>query len=724
MSKKQSILSKLFKKNKPDQVNKNDRTAEDVERFQATSSRFGRKSVFSKSRHYKDIRLSADVFPQIRLENKPSNKEDFLRFKERYIDDVFEVVRGYYDYVANLPGVGDDEELKRLLHHVIREFIKYFWDMPASKEHHHTGRFGLLVHSLRVACEEAEKGADYKLWTQSGLDKQRMLKEKGDIILAHFFAGLFHDAHKVHDYKLVFQGPYGKNEYDPHRGGVLNFNMVNPAHMDRKEGWEKQPQNLFHYNIAIMVWMVGWDFFSKMKSAEVFQYCLGTMVLMKEGQDEADSLDAAAGSASDPSQALHFGILDALNSLFRETPENCGMYRLSNDWFAIHYASFTNKVARKTSVFANNTAVANYLGNIGALASKLIDGSARNSEKMTYVVTYSDGNTKRIKDSGLAFMSREYAQNILDHIASEQSLQPQLPVLAIEKKMFPEDSLLACLNPMLPEDCFVDPPTPPLEAEKQEQKPEEKQPSQPQPEPVRKPQQESANFAQKPQQQGALVNEPMEAAPGHEEKVCESLPHDSEPKGERDEAPESKASAEELLQAAQEATAIIPPAPEEESPTEEDAKEYDYIQTPAGEVLDAEGLLKEVLRVLGDNPINTNSKDCLAFFVLDAETKSARFYIKFRELLGQAMHIGPKTLKTSEGREATLKAVHLLHSEGFVVDATPQRLKGESYFAMDDLAHEKPIPLDKVLAVQMEWFSIKEDLRSLRQFVETHAVEV
>lgn len=184
------MLRNLFKKKAPQKDAPVVATHKDMETHALARNRFGKETIMTRVRHWKHIELHPEYFPEIKEAKKPNNP-DFKRIKHEYAEMVFSVIQDYYNYVINLSGLSNRPELHKVLKHTLLEFITLFWDMPASNNNHHSFRFGLLIHSLRVACENAELGESFKLFTESGINTEAMIRDKGHIILAHFLWDCF-----------------------------------------------------------------------------------------------------------------------------------------------------------------------------------------------------------------------------------------------------------------------------------------------------------------------------------------------------------------------------------------------------------------------------------------------------------------------------------------------------------------------------------------------------
>ncbi|MBU1249114.1 MAG: TraI domain-containing protein [Proteobacteria bacterium] len=428
----------------------------DLKKTDQYRERFGRKTVLGRSVHYSDLPLLPELFPKIRLTKKPAN-EEFLSIRKDLVDAVFEVIRGHYQYVIGLPGLSKREDLHKVLEHVLREFIRFFWDMPASKDNHHAEEFGMLIHSLNVACAHAEQAAENKrLWASSGLDSERMHKEQGYLILAYFCAALFHDAHKIFDYDLVCVGEHGVLvRFVPALGGLLNFKLVHPG--SYRVEWDHLPNDTFFHNVSLLFTFVPKDFLFNKECPEVFQSILAKMIEFKEGQDPIDKANAhEAMNDRDPAARMYMAILDCIRENLELKPKTLGLYKVSDDWYAFDFEMFPMSIVNaEPRLFRHPRIVLLFLDSLGVLAHKIIDWVPRHSEQFTCSFSFSSGDTFRMKNVSLGFIRKEYIQAVLKSFVLEVRRHIEFPVVKIDGKRLHKESLVYLLKPALPEDSFI-----------------------------------------------------------------------------------------------------------------------------------------------------------------------------------------------------------------------------------------------------------------------------
>jgi hypothetical protein len=191
-------------------------------------------------------------------------KADNTLYKEergKRVNAVFDAVRPYYDFMIAYEALSANPKIAFEIQRVIRNFIITFWDMPASRNDHHTGRFGLLTHSLQTACESAAAVAANNVCDQYGMDSERSYKERAWLLFGYFLIGLLHDANKIFDYRIrARREPGGMEvEFRPLSGSMLNFKMTFPSELTTCtwENFENQDFVLIpHFFFFFIPWKV------------------------------------------------------------------------------------------------------------------------------------------------------------------------------------------------------------------------------------------------------------------------------------------------------------------------------------------------------------------------------------------------------------------------------------------------------------------------------------
>jgi len=377
---------------------------QEVEFKPDASHAYGVVQVKSTARtHFRDLVLSPELFPILNHAAKPDNKE-FLNHKRGLIDDAFGVIQGHYSFVCGLKGLSNRKDLKQLVEVILRDFIGYFWDMPSSAKHHHSEPWGHLIHSLNTACASAEKASVKRMFTQNGVDIEGMHKFHGLSVVAKFCVSLFHDAHKIFAYKLWYESPFERVEYEPLRGGVLNFKSLFSTHMDEqggsiREDWVPPPRMSYRYNLLLMLELVPKAFVRSMPQEMFLRFIDDFMQESEKAMDQEDVQDYLSGPAGE----------DVLNRLYADIREFCrderktkvgeSLFRFGTEWVAVDFKKFFSLVSKEAEGFRASTSIALFLSNKGYLSKKSAQGRDVNSEQLKVQYLQPDGTLKSKKMS-------------------------------------------------------------------------------------------------------------------------------------------------------------------------------------------------------------------------------------------------------------------------------------------------------------------------------------
>ena len=181
------------------------------------------------------MEMPAIEWPEWSLE-VPSNKQ-FLPYKQRCIDDVMSRLETYVQTLCNLPGLKERDDISGVIWYCLREFCSHFWDLPASRDYHHNGRWGLFHHSLDVAFRRTVEASQHTAIDSQGKPSaEAAWKYRGESVLVAWITGLFHDCGKIFDVRVVYKPnrfepgktEYGKRVYHSLMGGLLGFKLKHP----------------------------------------------------------------------------------------------------------------------------------------------------------------------------------------------------------------------------------------------------------------------------------------------------------------------------------------------------------------------------------------------------------------------------------------------------------------------------------------------------------------
>lgn len=734
----------IFRNRKTGKPEKAAATQTDIDFHHNAMNRFGREYIINKARYWKDITLTGANFPKIMEESKPINA-DFKKVKWAYAHEAFKVISPYYEYVTNLSGLSDQEGLQKILKHVLLEFIVRFWDMPASENHHHSTSWGLLIHSLRVGCENAEKAESLKLFTESGINAEAMMRDKGHMILGAFFCGLFHDTHKLYDYKLFHQTAYRKLEYEPDIGSVLNFKLTHPTNL--YEEWSKVEQDTRHHSISLAHRLIPDVFFDSMSSGEVYRFCVDRLFRMIE-EVEGDWEDASKGLREDPEQKMFQGLTDATLAMVEGAPDKNFFFRVSDAWCAVISKSFTQAVAVHSVVFPNDASVLHYMNHLGIIAAPVVKGVPQYSQRFN-VQYFTDGGIVRMKKVALTFVEAEFVQKLEFGHARKHNRTLDIPDLKIELAELDPESLIAFLTPPLPKAAIVAPPGK-EEARKEGQAPTQKtkpQPGQQKPEPPTgypdedyadsdpagyyddaMPRDEDAppdiSEDSCPDEQG-LAEEAFMQPEGHFEPfVRGSVPSEEDVDGQGEDVdpalmeqmaaeisqvtdklkePESKEASEreddvepeEAVEEVGGAEELPDPEPPVDMKGLFKGAGEDEFSSRHGEILNSIQFINEVTRLLQKGGLNTPTNPLALYIPKDWEApeKKGTFYLSYLAV-GEILGYGASVLESPDGRARLARALNVLASRNVITgltDGSLSEFRNLSYYSLADLSREKEL---------------------------------
>lgn len=190
-----------------------------------------------ESPHYSDIVLDPGFLPQIRLTAKPENAI-YPAVRQNMLEAAYHGLAPYVRFACSLKGLAGRPDLHDALRVILLRFLARYWDMPASADNHHAYPWGFALHSLDVACGEAERAQTWTPISAHGIDEISQAQDLGFVVLLHFMRGLCHDAHKLYQYTMTWKHGAQGVSFDPLRldGNVLDFKLVYPMH--REESWK------------------------------------------------------------------------------------------------------------------------------------------------------------------------------------------------------------------------------------------------------------------------------------------------------------------------------------------------------------------------------------------------------------------------------------------------------------------------------------------------------
>lgn len=296
---------------------------------------------------FEAIEIDYSEFPKGSFKKRPHHRQ-WDKVKIEKIDQVFDVIYPYYKYIISMKGMMDNEPLQRAVEHIIRRYILHFWDLPSSKNHHHSVPFGGLVHSMEVACIEADWFLKQKTYQEYGVDTEMTRKTAMWKVFAGFLVGMFHDVNKIHDVDIYSVGE-NREVFDPTpgEGELLLFKMKHPegVKVDWKDG-KKRRKGKTAYNV-MYVWTLAapkplrqmgelyWDAMDKLNSYEGLESDKLSVSRWAGGGDFADQVLREVGrwylQASDVFRQNEAGLL----------------HKIDPNWYACDSKKFLGQLAQR-----------------------------------------------------------------------------------------------------------------------------------------------------------------------------------------------------------------------------------------------------------------------------------------------------------------------------------------------------------------------------------------
>lgn len=318
-----------------------------------------------------DIHVRAEQMPRLKLWGKPSHTE-YLSIKMHYRDKAVDCLMDYVDFVSQLDGLEGRSDMRDMVIAVLRNFVVRYWDMPASRNNHHDYPWGHCLHSLEVACAEAQKAVSWTPMTAHGHDDITRSRMKGFVVLGSFVRGLMHDAHKFYQYT---PSGTGKNltTFSPFLNGggnMLDFKISCPINPD--DDWlplqvDAGKLNLIEFYLVIPPELgTGIPYIEMVRN---LQFLLGMESLESDRESAARDLSRRRGG--NPNEALN----QAIQAYFQHDPGRARListvFRLNDIWTAVDASLFFTRITSPNG-FVDSASLKRYLLHTGTLQD---DGS-------------------------------------------------------------------------------------------------------------------------------------------------------------------------------------------------------------------------------------------------------------------------------------------------------------------------------------------------------------
>ena len=369
--------------------------------------------VGHKQRHYTEIYVDPASMPKISLAEKPDNNM-YLPMKRALLDDAVRAVSPYLSFVSNLDGMAGHKSLGGHLITLTKLFLGRFWDMPASQNNHHHYPWGLALHSLEVACGEAEQGSRWTPMTANGLDDVRKSRELGIVVLLHFARGLLHDAHKRYQYSMVCRAETPPVTFDPFYPGaaILDFKLVYPK--GREEVWLQAKMNAAELNI-LEFWKGLPEEVLSRAPGDVFMSLMAAINKMEEIPADKESAKKDCQRLGQPTTEEL--IADAVKSYLtterdKTKPAN-HIYAATPQWFAVHTTNFFAKVRPGHGIHSAEGVRTCFI------EQDLLYGTGRNDLKLPFLIRMPDGTERYEDNQRLVFVRSDYLLDIRPTLVDE-----------------------------------------------------------------------------------------------------------------------------------------------------------------------------------------------------------------------------------------------------------------------------------------------------------------
>ncbi len=356
-------------------------------------------------RHYTQIFIDPGYLPTINAGKKPDNTQ-YLAEKHDLLSKAYHALSPYADFMMTLKGMAGRPDLHRGLEVILKRFITRFWDMPASKNHHHAYPWGFMLHCIDVACAEAEKATNWTPMSEHGIDEISQARYLGMVVLMRFTQGLFHDAHKLYQYEMSARLGGATVRFDPLRreGNVLDFKLVYPQ---RVESWGTPAASPGKLNALEFVSLFPRELLRYAPSSQFIEVYTGLFDLesMESDRDSARRDISRAGRYT-----LEQFVLNAIKAYFADSdttrPEN-NVFRVNDDWTAINGNQFFLKARPVDGGIHTKDGMRKFLLQEEVLARV----GNRTDTSLHYKIVMPDGTETASKSmSKISFIRSDYLQ--------------------------------------------------------------------------------------------------------------------------------------------------------------------------------------------------------------------------------------------------------------------------------------------------------------------------
>jgi hypothetical protein len=260
-------------------------------------------------------------FPDLNITEKPG-RDEFKELKKKFVNEAFESVYEYYVYVTENEYISSKKEIKEIIEITIKQFIEFFWDLPASRDVNYTERFGLLKKSLQLACKRADYGENLYVYTgHSTISSERTRICKPYYILVEFVLGLFNNASTIFNVNITSEKNNKLYTFYPFWGSLLNYKMVFPDVQTKWTKFSHEPR----LNYILLIYLTPFSFIQVLPD-EVRSYFLDKFV--KEGT-ESEQKPITILNNHKLQNKLDY-IQNEISQVYKSQPSLIDVYKLSS----------------------------------------------------------------------------------------------------------------------------------------------------------------------------------------------------------------------------------------------------------------------------------------------------------------------------------------------------------------------------------------------------------
>ena len=149
---------------------------------------------------------------------------------------------GLVEAIRDSLGSLTKDDLEAPVGHVLSRFALWIYDLPASETNHHSGRFGLLDHTLEVACRTVRRLSETAFRVSP--DPVADHRERPSWVYAGFLGAVAHDLGKVFDIEVVL--PDSDVRWQPEAEPLHAF-LAKHGHLETGPAlWRFRPGRGFH----------------------------------------------------------------------------------------------------------------------------------------------------------------------------------------------------------------------------------------------------------------------------------------------------------------------------------------------------------------------------------------------------------------------------------------------------------------------------------------------